>query len=117
MSSDIIDGLIVLGFGYNNPIVSALNSHPDTDEQNFTQYIKDALYSDERGMNFLLDLINNYNKPVLLSSEFIVGADRDQNEAVLELRKKNILIYPTAHKSSKVLSRLVKYSQYLKSLD
>jgi acyl-CoA synthetase (NDP forming) len=114
--SDIIDGLIVLGFGYNNPIVSALKSHPDTEDQNFTQYIKDALYSDERGMNFLLELVSKYNKPVLLSSEFIVGADRDQNEAVLELRKKNFVIYPTAYKSAKVLSRLVRYKQYLKTL-
>jgi len=115
--SDIIDGLIVLGFGYNNPIVASLNSHPDTKEQKFSEYIKDALYSDERGMKFLVDLIKKYKKPVLLASEFIVGADRDQNEAVLALRKKNILIYPSSRKPAEVLARLVRYNQYLKSLD
>lgn len=114
---DIIDGLIVLGFGYNNAIVSALSSHTDTEEQNFSQYINDALYSDERGMNFLLDLIQTYKKPVLLASEFIVGADNDKNEAVLALRKKNILIYLSPRKPAEVLARLAAYKHYLKSLD
>jgi len=65
----------------------------------------------------LIDLINKYKKPVLLASEFIVGADKDQNEAVLALRKKNILIYPSSRKPAEVFARLTKYNQYLKSLD
>ena len=66
-------------------------------------------------MTFLMDLINNYKKPVLLSSEFIVGADRDNNEAILALRKNNIVIYPSSKRPAQVLSRLVQYSQYLRS--
>lgn len=66
-------------------------------------------------MNFLLDMIKLHQKPVLLASEFIVGADRDQNEAVLALRRNNVLMYPSSRRPAQVLARLVRYSQYLKN--
>ena len=68
-------------------------------------------------MNFLLDMIELYQKPILLTSEYIVGADRDQNEAVLALRKKNVLIYPSSRRSARVLAQLSLYNQYLKDQD
>ena len=76
-----------------------------------SEYVEAALHSDRRGMNFLLDMIELYQKPILLTSEYIVGADRDQNEAVLALRKKNVLIYPSSRRSARVLARLAHYSQ------
>ena len=114
---DAMDSIIVQGFGFNNPIAKILGSIPDEEGLNFSEYVKDALYSDMRGMNFILDLIKNYHKPVLVSSEFIVGADRDQNEAVLALRRKNILVYPSSKRVAQVLARLVRYQQYLRLSD
>ncbi len=60
-------------------------------------------------------MLKLHKKPVLLSSEFIVGADRDQNEAVLALRQKNVLIYPSSRRPAQVLARLARYSHYLQN--
>jgi len=108
-----MDSIIVQGFGFNNPLAQVLGSIPDKEGLDFTGYVKDALYSDMRGMNFIVDLIAKYQKPVLVSSEFIVGADRDQNEAVLALRRKNMLVYPSSRRVAQVLARLVWYNRYL----
>jgi len=111
--TETIDSLIALGFGYAHGNAGVFGSLPDTKDMNISQYVKDTLYSDTRGMNFILDLIEQYKKPVLLSSEFIVGADRDQNEAVLALRRKNVLIYPSSRRPAQVLARMAWYSRYL----
>ncbi len=108
-----IDGLIVLGFGYGGPSVEILETLPDEEGMDYQQYSQDALYSDQRGMNFLLDVIENHRKPVLLASEFIVGADRARNKAVLEFRKKGILLYPSSRRPAQVLARMVRYNRYL----
>ncbi|MBW2085337.1 MAG: hypothetical protein JRI54_04835, partial [Deltaproteobacteria bacterium] len=113
--TEVIDGLIVLGFGYANAQAGVFGTVPDTQEQNISEYVKGALYSDTRGMNFILDIIAQHQKPVLLSSEFIVGADRDQNEAVLALRRENVVIYPSSRRPARVLARMARYNQYLKS--
>jgi hypothetical protein len=47
-----------------------------------------------------------------LSSEYGIGADMDQNTAILELRRKNILSYPSVTRTAEVLARLVRYGQY-----
>ena len=112
---DVIDGLIALGFGYGNPNTAIFGSIPGDEDRNISEYIEATLNSDKRGMNFLLDMIKLHQKPVLLASEFIVGADRDQNEAVLALRRKNVLMYPSSRRPAQVLARLVRYSQYLKN--
>ena len=112
---NVIDGVIALGFGYGKPHVAVLNSIPDDENLNVTEYVEAALYSDMRGMNFLLDMLKLHKKPVLLSSEFIDGAERDQNEAVLALRQKNVLIYPSSRRPAQVLARLARYSQYLQN--
>ena len=83
----------------------------------FTQYKADTLHSDIRGFNFIIDLINKYGKPILQASEYTVGADKDQNEAILEFRKKNMLIFPTAQRPAEVLSRLVEYNHYLEEIN
>ena len=114
---EVIDSLIILGFGFNKPLVQVLGEIPDEEGMNFTEYVEGALYSDIRGMNFILDLIEDHGKPVVLSSEFIVGADRDQNEAVLALRKKNLVVYPSCRRAAQVLARLVRYGRYRASLE
>jgi len=111
----LIDGLIALGFGFGNANSAVLGGVPDDEGLNVSEYIEGTLYSDKRGINFLLDMIGEYRKPVLLSSEYIFGADRDRNEAVLALRRKNVLIYPSPGRAARVLTRLVHYGQYLKN--
>jgi len=110
---DEIDSVITLGFGYGKPFADVIDSITDGENLNVTEYVKGAIDSDKRGMHFLLDMIKRYKKPILLSSEYIIGADRDKNEAVLDLRKKNVLICPSSRRTARVLARLVRYGRYL----
>jgi len=112
---DVIDGLIALGFGYGNAFSTALRTIPPAENPKIPEYIEGALHSDRRGMNFLLDMIGEHGKPILLASEYVVGADRDQNEAVLAMRRHNVLIYPSSRRAAQVMGRIVRYSEYLKS--
>lgn len=107
-----IDAVIALGFGYGSATVAAIASAPGKDTPAYTSYIDATLHSDIRGANFILDTITTYEKPVLLASEYIAGADRDNNEAVLELRSKNVLVYPSSRRPAEVLARLVRYGRY-----
>ncbi len=66
-------------------------------------------------MQFLLDMIELHQKPVLLTSEYVVGAEQDRNEAVLALRRKNVLIYPSYRRAAQVMARLARYSRYLRN--
>ncbi len=110
-----IDSLIALGFGYGKPFSDIIKTVSDDDRLNVSEYVKGALHSDQRGMEFILDLISRGKKPLLLCSEYSVGAEKDENRAILELRKNNILSYPSAKRTARVLSRLVRYGQYLQN--
>jgi len=111
--SDAIDGVICLGFGYGHGNVAALNEVSHDGDLDYEGYIEATLHSEIRGMNFLLNVIDRYKKPVLLASEFIVGADNDGNQPMVELRKKNVLVYPSSRRPAQVLARLVRYGRYL----
>lgn len=112
---DAVDGLIALGFGYGKASASALEGMQDNGDTRISEFIEAALHSDRRGMHFLLDMIKLHQKPVLLTSEYIVGAEQDQNEAVLALRSKNVLIYPSYRRAAQVMARLARYSRYLRN--
>ncbi len=108
-----IDGVLALGFGYGKSTTEALAALSEEQLPGVGQWIADALHSDHRGKDFLLKVIREQNKPVLLSSEFAVGADRDGNQPVLRLREQNVLIYPTPGRAARVLSRMARYHDYL----
>jgi len=112
LKAEVIDSLIALGFGYGRGNTFAFAGLTEEDLPGVNDYVAGTLHSDTRGMNFVLDLIKNYQKPVLLSSEFVVGADRDVNEAVLELRKQNLLIYPSSRRTAQVLARMTRYGAW-----
>jgi acyl-CoA synthetase (NDP forming) len=112
---DAVDGLIALGFGYGKASASALEGMQDKGDTRISESIEKALHSDRRGMHFLLDMIELHQKPVLLTSEYIVGAEKDQNEAVLALRSKNVLIYPSYRRAAQVMARLARYGRYLRN--
>jgi acyl-CoA synthetase (NDP forming) len=63
-------------------------------------------------MNFILDVIRDHQKPIIISSEFAHGADREPNEAILEFRKKGIIVYPSPDRAARVLARMYEYSRY-----
>lgn len=112
LATQEVGSLIGMGFGYGKPFTRVIRTVTDDGSLNVSDYVEKAIYSDERGKNFILDIIEKYQKPVVLSSEYGIGAEKDQNTAILELRRKNILSYPSARRTAEVLSRLVRYGQY-----
>ena len=68
-----------------------------------------------RGLNFILDIIAEYSKPVILASDHAFGADRDQNEAILAFRKKGIIVYPSPGRAASVFAKMYEYRRYLSS--
>lgn len=110
---DSIDGIITLGFGYGHEAAAALASLPANLVPGSAEYINATHESDLRGMNFLLDMIAKYGKPVLLASEFGIGAERDGNIPILDLRRRNVILYPSSRRTAQVMARLVRYGEYL----
>lgn len=112
--SDGFDSVIMQGFGFNVTNAGVLRTIPDDEEKTVAKYIDAALYSDMRGMNFILDKIEKYGKPILVAAEYSVGADRDRNESILAFRKNNVLVYPSSQRPAKVMARLTRYGKYLR---
>jgi len=71
------------------------------------------LASDMRGLNFILGVIAEHSKPVILASENAYGADRDRNEAILAFRRKGIIVYPSPDRAARVFAKMCEYSRYV----
>jgi acyl-CoA synthetase (NDP forming) len=112
--SPALDGVIALGFGYGASVASVFTNTPDLGETGKT-VAQSMLDSDMRGLNFIMDVITEYSKPVILASDYAFGADRDQNEAILTFRKKGIIVYPSAGRAASVFAKMYEYSRYLTS--
>ena len=112
--SPALDGVISLGFGFGSSIASVFRNVPilgDTGER----VAEDMLASDMRGLNFILDVIAEHSKPVILSSENAYGADRDRNQAILAFRRKGIIVYPSPDRAAYVFAKMHEYHKYLSS--
>jgi acyl-CoA synthetase (NDP forming) len=115
--SPALDGVIALGFGYADSIASVFES-AENFLGNTAHEVADGMRgSDMRGLNFIMDLIKREGKPILLSSENAYGADRDHNEAILEFRRRGVIVYPSPVQAAKVLAHMWRYSHYLKAVD
>jgi acyl-CoA synthetase (NDP forming) len=112
--SPALDGIIALGFGYGGGMASLFRSTTYLGETGKAA-ADSMVHSDLRGLNFILDIITSHSKPVILASDRAVGADRDQNEAILAFRKKGIIVYPSPSRAAQVLAKMHEYSRYLNS--
>lgn len=111
-----VDSVIAQGYGYGRPNTKAFEFIKDREGLAIDEYVKDALYSDQRGKDYILKVIAESKKPVILSSEYILGAEEDENEALLDLRRRNMQAYPSSQRPAKVLARMTAYSRYRQSL-
>ncbi len=112
--SPALDGVIALGFGYAASIASVFRNAHDLGVSG-DRIADDMLASDMRGLNFIMDLIAEHGKSVILSSENAYGADRDENQAILEFRKKGIIVYPSPDRAANVFAKMCEYRRHLSS--
>ncbi|RJP19184.1 MAG: hypothetical protein C4520_13430 [Candidatus Abyssobacteria bacterium SURF_5] len=112
--SPALDAVIGLGFGYADSVASVFRNASclgDTGQK----VADDMVASDMRGLNFIMDIIAHERKPVILASENAYGADRDQNQAILEFRKRGVIVYPSPARAARVLAKMCQYRRYLES--
>lgn len=114
--SPSLDAVIGLGFGYGASVATVFRNAAILGETGET-VAQGMLDSDMRGLNFLMDVIAEHSKPIILASENAYGVDRDRNEAILAFRKKGIIVYPSPRRAATVLSKMHEYSRYLYSTD
>jgi acyl-CoA synthetase (NDP forming) len=110
--SPSLDGVISLGFGYGASIAAVFRNVPDLGATG-ERIAEDMLASDMRGLNFIMDVIAEHSKPVILASENAYGADRDHNEAILALRRKGMIVYPSPDRAARVFAKMYEYSRYV----
>lgn len=58
----------------------------------------------------LIERVDRYSKPLIITA----SANREESEAIAKLERNGIYGYPTLEKGAKVLSYLVRYSEYLR---
>jgi len=112
--SPALDAVIALGFGYGASVASVFKNTPGLGETG-ERIADDMLASDMRGMNFIMDIIAEHSKPIILASENAYGADRDHNDAILAFRKKGVIVYPSPNRAARVLAKMHEYGRYLSS--
>lgn len=109
--SPLFDGVIALGFGYAASVASVYKNASFLGEMGET-IARDVIASDMRGANFIMDVIAEHSKPVILSSENAYGADRDRNEAIMSFRQNGIIVYQSPGRAAGVLAKMVQYARY-----
>jgi acetyltransferase len=110
--SPALDGVIALGFGYGKGVASVFRNATTLGDER-ERIAQGMIDSDLRGMDFIMDVIAQHGKPVIIASENAYGADREHNEAVLAFRKKGVIVYPSPARAARVFARMCEYSRYL----
>jgi acetyltransferase len=110
--SPALDGIIALGFGYAESVASVFRNAANLGDTG-QRIAQDMVASDMRGMNFILEIIAQHGKPVIVASENAYGADRDRNEAILAFQKKGVVVYPSPGRAANVLAKMWDYQRYL----
>lgn len=113
--SPALDGVIALGFGYAASVAEVFRNARMLDKTG-QRVADDMLASDMRGLNFIMDVIAQHSKPVILASENAYGADRDKNEAILTFQKKGIIVYSSPDRAANVFAKMYEYGRYLSSV-
>jgi acyl-CoA synthetase (NDP forming) len=114
--STTLDGVISLGFGYGASI-AAIYRKLSTLGKTGERIADDMLASDMRGQGFIMDVIAKHSKPVILASENAYGVDREHNDAVMALRKRGVIVYPSPDRAANVFAKMLEYSKYLAATD
>ncbi len=113
--SPALDGVISLGFGYAASIAE-IYRNVTTLGKTGERIADDMLASDMRGQSLLVDVTAQSAKPVILASENAYGVDREKNDAIIALRKKGVVVYPSPDRAANVFAKMLEYSRYLKSV-
>lgn len=112
---DYVDAVIALGgVGFSAERASDFRTSKLAEKYNLGQLSEMFVQADIETAQGLVELIDKYNKPIIVASETVVGARAVSNPSILRLEEEGVLVYPTPDRAARVLARLVERSRYLK---
>ena len=119
MKSSEIDCVILTGLGFGGRIEQVLKMAtgklPEklASDKSLERWVR----RDRRMVELIMELIDNYKKPILCCTDAIVGSSVAGNPTLEALAQKGQAVYPSPGVAAKVLSKMVKYANYLRSIE
>jgi acyl-CoA synthetase (NDP forming) len=112
---EYVDAVLALGgVGFSSERADDFRTSKLAEQYNLRQLSKLFTQADIDTAHGLIELIDKYNKPIIVASETVVGARAGRNRSIIELEDNGVLVYPTPDRAARVLARMVERSRYLK---
>ena len=111
---DYVDAVMALGgIGFSAERAKDFRESSIAEKYNLHQLSELFAQEDMNTANGLVNLIDTYDKPVIVASETVVGSRTVRNPPILALEEKGVIVYPTPDRAARVLARMVERSRYL----
>jgi acyl-CoA synthetase (NDP forming) len=116
LKCDYIDGVLALGaVGFATARAEGFKKSPMTERYNLAQISDLFIMEDARTAQGVINLIDKYQKPVLVAAETSLSARVDKNKSILTLEDNGVLVYPTPDRAADVMAKMAERSAYLKN--
>jgi acyl-CoA synthetase (NDP forming) len=114
---EYVDGVIALGgVGFASERAEDFRESKLAEQYNLRELSKLFVQADIQTTEGIVELIDKYNKPIIVASETVVGARAGRNESIIKLEEEGILVYPTPDRAARVLARMVERNRYLNGI-
>jgi acyl-CoA synthetase (NDP forming) len=118
-----IDGVMALGIGFGARRASIYRKQGEEHAAGLLpvelpyEEMADRVIEYEAGVvQEVLDLMDRYQKPLILAADSVTSAHYDQNEAIFALWDQGVQVYPTPRRAARAFARLAERHEYLASI-
>jgi len=112
MEDDNLDALLVIGaIGFSMRAMRGVTAGSSQADKQMAAFAKMMQEEEVKGAQQLVDYMDKYKKPVIISSRMPGGMT--DSPVIDKLRENGIMVYPTPERAAKVMAHLVQYSNYL----
>jgi acetyltransferase len=113
---DYIDGVLALGaVGFSTARAQDFKKSFLAEKYNLGQMSELFMAEDLRTAERVIELIDEYGKPLLVAAETVLGARAIKNESIIMLEDNGVLVYPTPDRAAGVMARMAERSNYLRN--
>jgi acetyl coenzyme A synthetase (ADP forming)-like protein len=111
LKAENIDGVLGVGcVGYPSQALDGDTTTSDGTRDRVREFTQQMVEGELGLVDGLVERVDRYKKPLILTS----SAGRGQSKAIAKLEQNGIYGYPTPETGARVLSHLVRYSEYLR---
>ncbi|RJP24874.1 MAG: hypothetical protein C4520_03255 [Candidatus Abyssobacteria bacterium SURF_5] len=113
---DYVDAVMALGgIGFSTVRAQGFRKSCHAERYNLIHLSELFVGEDMRTARGIIELIDTYQKPVIVASETSIGARPNLNPPVLAIEEAGVMVYPTPDRAAKVLARMVERALYLRN--